>query len=247
MTHGDLRIPVGGERPYDVLVGRDCSASCPRCSAGRARVAVRAPADRCRGRADAVADDADRRGAARRCRSRCPTPRRARPSRWPRGCWDPLGRSRLHPYRRRGRGGRRRRHRPGRLRRRVLAARRARGAGPDQSARHGRRGGRRQDRRSTPRPARTWSARSTRRPACCATCPRWTPCRRPTCVAGLAEVVKCGLHRRPGDPRPDRGRPGGRRRPDRRRSLRELIERSMRVKARGRRRGPARVRACGRS
>ena len=46
------------------------------------------------------------------------------------------------------------------------------------------------------------------------------------------------LHRRPGDPRPDRGRPGGRVRPDRP-VLRELVERAIRVKAAG-----GRARTC---
>ena len=50
-------------------------------------------------------------------------------------------------------------------------------------------------------------------------------------VSGLAEIIKAGLHRRPGDPRPDRGRPG--RRPVRPpgQHTAELIERSIRVKA----------------
>ena len=83
--------------------------------------------------------------------------------------WSVLGRSRLHPHRRRRVGRRGSDHRPGRVRRRHLAARRAGRARADHAARHGRRRGRRQDRRSTPPRARTWSARSTRRPACCAT------------------------------------------------------------------------------
>ena len=34
-------------------------------------------------------------------------------------------------------------------------------------------------------------------------------------VAGMAEIIKARIHRRPGDPRPRRARPGGRARPHR--------------------------------
>ena len=134
-------------------------------------------------------------------------------------------------------------HRPGRLRRRDLAARRARScrcrprcsawSTPRSAARPA----------STPPRARTWSAPSTRRPACSPTSTRWSRCRAELSRAGRGGQVR--LHRRPGDPRPDRGRPG--RAPTGRPTPRELIERAVRVKADVVGRGPARDRARGRS
>ena len=49
------RIPVGGERPYDVLVGRDLLDALPRCCAGASRVAV-LHAPPLKGTADALAE-----------------------------------------------------------------------------------------------------------------------------------------------------------------------------------------------
>ena len=49
-------------------------------------------------------------------------------------------------------------------------------------------------------------------------------------VAGMAEIVKAGIHRRSGDPRPRRGRSAGRRRPGRNGAA-ELIRRAIQVKA----------------
>ena len=81
-------------------------------------------------------------------------------------CWEALGAGRLHPLRRGRHRRRRRHHRPGRLRRRHLAARRARSctcrprcwpwSTPPSAARPG----------STPAPARTSSAPSTSPPGC---------------------------------------------------------------------------------
>ncbi len=89
----------------------------------------------------------------------------------------------------------------------------------------GRRRRRRQDRRSTPRRARTWSARSISRPACSATWRRWRPFRPNEFTAGLAEVVKTGLIADPAILDLLEADPTGRV------HLRELIERSIAVKA----------------
>ena len=123
----------------------------------------------------------------------------------------PQGRHR-QPRRRRG-------HRRGRLRRRHLAARGGHRARADHAAGHGRRGRRRQDRHQHRRgqePGR-----------------RVPPARSRAGRPGDAGDVAAqrdrgrhgrdregGIHRRPGDPRPHRGRPGGRARPHRRRCCR---------------------------
>ena len=115
---------------------------------------------------------------------------------------------RLHPHRRDRRRRRRRHHRPGRLRRRDLAARGALDRGAHHRARHGRRGRRRQDRHQHRRgqePGRRLppAGRGAVRPG----------------GAGLAAGQRLRqragrghqgrVHRRPGDPRPDRVRPRG--------------------------------------
>ena len=174
----------------------------------RAQVARRAPADA--GRAGA------RRVRRRACAAagldvlapRCPTARRPRPPRSRPGCWEALGQA---GFTRSdavvGVGGGATTDLAG-LRRRDLAARGARGARADHPARHGRRGGRRQDRHQhrrgqEPRRRLPPAGRRALRPRRCS-----RRCRARSSSAGLAEVVKCGLHRRPGDPRPGRGRPG---------------------------------------
>ena len=122
------------------------------------------------------------------------------------------GRGQLHPDRRGRRRGRRSGDRPGRLRRRVLAARRALGAGRDVAAGHGRRRRRRQDRREHrggQEPRRRVPPASRRR---CAISPLWTLCRRIDLVAGLAEVVKCGFIADPEILSPGRGGSAGGRR-----------------------------------
>ena len=108
-------------------------------------------------------------------------------------CWDALGaagftRSDAVVTRRR-----RRDHRPGRVRRRHLAARGAGRARADHAARHGRRRRRRQDRhqhRRRQEPGRLLPRAGRRglRPR-----PAATRCRGADFVAGLGEVVKCGF------------------------------------------------------
>ncbi len=82
---------------------------------------------------------------------------------------------------------------------------------------------------STPPRARTSSAPSIRRPVSCATWPRWTPFRSTT-TSRARRGHQGRLHRRPGDPGPDRVRPPGRAHPARTHTS-ELIVRSIRVKA----------------
>ena len=173
---------------------RRCSAELPGLlgdGVARRSLVVHPPALAGRGRRGA--ERAARPGLRRRTRSRCPTARRPRPRRSRPRLLGGARRGRLHPLRRRRRRRRRRDHRPRRLRRRHLAARRARSctcrprcsawSTPPSAARPA----------STPPRARTWSAPSTSRPACSATSTCWRRCRAPSCVAGLAEVVKCGF------------------------------------------------------
>ena len=137
------------------------------------------------------------------------TRRRSRPC-----CWSVARAGRLHPLGCRRRRRRRRRHRPRRLRRRHLAARRARwctcrrpcSAMVDAAVG-------RQDRHQHRRGQEPRRARSTRRPACSATSTTLAtlPRARPRGRAGRGRQVR--VHRRPGDPRPRRGRPGRRDRP----------------------------------
>ncbi len=88
---------------------------------------------------------------------------------------------------------------------------------------------------STPPRARTWSARSTSRPGvlCDLDALATLPAARLRRRAGRGR--QGGLHRRPGDPRPRRGRPGGGRRRWDGPHLRELVERA--IAGQGRRRG----------
>ena len=202
-------------RRYDVLVGRGLGRRA-RAAARRLRPPRRRSCTRRLGppSAERLAARAARPRASSRCCCRCPTARRAKTAEVAAACWAALGRAGLHPQRRRRRRRRRRHHRPRRVRRGDLAARRPPGARAHDAARHGRRRGRRQDghqhgrgqepRRLLPRAGR----------ACCATSTRSPRCPPDDLVAGLAEVVKVGLHLRPRDPRPRRGRParGARRR-----------------------------------
>ena len=82
---------------------------------------------------------------------------------------------------------------------------------------------------STPPPARTWSARSTRRPACSATSTTLATLPPADYRAGAGRGGQVRLHRRPGDPRPDRAEDRDRPAP----TPRELVERAVRVKADG--------------
>ena len=162
-------------------------------------------------------------------RSSCPTARQAKTAEVAADCWEALGRGRLHPLRR-GRDVRRRRdHRPGRLRGRDLAARRAGRARPDHAARHGRRRGRRQDRhqhrrRQEPRRLLPRAGRRAVRPR-----PAARPCRAPSSSPAWARSSSAAS-----SPTPrssswsrttdadalDAGSP----------VLRELVERAIRVK-----------------
>ena len=245
-TDRDPRSAGRRPPPYDVVVGTGLLDGCRRLLGGRARGArcppagaARRPARRSARTLRAQGFEARRRRGARRrggqdrCRSRafcgrC-SGRRASPA--PTPSWSRRGS----------------RHRPRRIRRRHLAARRPGRAGPDHVARRWSTPPSAARPASTPRRARTSSAPSTRRPACSATSTtlddsaRATSCRR----AGRGRQVR--VHRRPGDPRPRRGRPGGRCSTRRGRGPRELVERSVRVKADVVVAGPARVRACARS
>ena len=117
---------------------------------------------------------------------------------------------------------------------------RARGPGADDAARHGRRRGRRQDRHQHRRgqePGRRVppaGRRALRPRPRSRRCPRDDYRRR----AGRGRQVR--LHRRPGDPRPHRGRPGRGRRPARRRA-RGARRAGDRGQGRRRRRGPHRA------
>ena len=203
------RIPVTGDTPYDVVIGtgpaRRAAGSARRAGSSGCWSSTRAPCGR-RGRPSR--DDLAAQGFSAFVGSRCPTPRRPRPPRWRRSCWGVLGQA---GFTRSdavvGVGGGATTD-LGRLRRGDLAARRAgrARARPRCSAWSTRRSAARPA--STPPRARTWSARSTRRPGCCATWPRWRRCRATTSSrAGRGGQVR--LHRRPGDPRPRRGRPRG--------------------------------------
>ena len=158
------RVTVAGAAPYEVVIGPGAQAELRRwCSAGtragrrRARAAA-GRRGRCRRRDAAV-------GRAWPPRpSSCPTARRPRPPRSPRGAWEEFGRLGLtRSDAVVGIGGGAVTDLAGFLAA-TWTARRPRRAGADQPARHGRRRGRRQDRHQHRRPARTWSAPSTRRP-----------------------------------------------------------------------------------
>ena len=187
------RIRVRGERPYDVVVGEGLLGELAALLAPQRAGRRRPPGRRCARRAEAVRADLEAQRPRRRTPSRCPTARRRRTSRSRPTCWDVLGQ--VGFTRTDAVVSRRRRcdHRPRRLRRGDLAARRAGGARADDAARHGRRRRRRQDRHQHRAPARTSSARSTRRPAslCDLTALETMP--RHDYVAGLAEVVKVGF------------------------------------------------------
>ncbi len=125
-------------------------------------------------------------------------------------CWDRLGAGGFHPLRRDRRARRGSDHRPRRLGRGRLAARGAGGAGADHPGRHGRRRGRRQDRhqhRPRQEPGRRVppAGRGAVRPRHARHAAGRRLRRRPR------RGGQVRLHRRPGDPRPDRGRPGRRR------------------------------------
>ena len=202
---------------------------------------------------------------ASRCRARAsPTARRPRPAEVAATCWDALGdagftRSDAVVTRRR-----RRDHRPGRLRRRDLAARRPGRARADDAARHGRRRGRRQDRhqhrrRQEPRRRVPRARRRALRPRAAgrpcrapSSSPAWprsssaasSPTRR-SCgssrsdparsTPALARAARAGRARDPGQGRRRRRRPQG----DRRRATGTLAARSSTTATRWRTRSSA--------
>ena len=229
MTHErDTILAVAGAAPYDVVVGHGLAdAAARRCSATASqRVALSVPT--------ASPSGPSRCSTRWRRRTTCSTLRAARR----RGRQDRRGRrrllggarrGRLHPLRRGGDRRRRRDHRPRRLRRRDLAARRPGRARADHAARHGRRGGRRQDRhqhRRRQEPGRLLprARRRALRPR-----PRSRTLPRAELVAGLGEVVKCGFIADPEILDLVEADPAAALDPDSA-VLRELVERAIRVK-----------------
>ena len=190
-----------------------CWPSCRACSARRPAGRRHPPADDDRpGRAGGPPA---RRGRARAdAGSTCPTPRRPRPPRW-RPAAGRCSAGRLHPVRRGGRRRRGRDHRPGRVRRGDLAARGRAGApcrprvlGMVDAAVGGKTG------------INTAEGKNLvgrfHEPAgvVCDLDVLATPAgRRPGRRPGRGGQVR--VHRRPGDPRPGRGRPGRGGRPGR--------------------------------
>ena len=208
----DRRTRWWRAEPYEVLVGRDLVGELPGCSPARCGwpCSIAAP----------LRQLAERIAGALRDAGLAPLPievpdaEAGKRIEVAEQCWERARRGGLHPYRRGGRGRRWRGHRPGRLRRGLLAARGALGAGGDLAARHGRRGRRRQDRRQHRRrqePGRRLppARRGALRPGYC-----WRPC-RPTTSRRAGRGGQVRLHRRPGDPRPDRGGSGRGGRPGR--------------------------------
>ena len=239
MTRDQDRASPRRQRPYEVVVGTGVLGELPGLlGTDVAQVARRAP----RGLAEIAGPVCGALPAAglRRCTPiRCPTARRPRPSRSRPGCWSALG----QPGFTRsdavvGVGGGATTDLAG-LRRRDLAARRARSCRcrPRCSPWSTRRSAARPA--STPPRARTSSARSTRRPACCATSATLDTLPRADYVGRPGRDHQGRLHRRPGDPRAHRGRPGRPPHARRRRTPRELVERAIRGQGRRRLRRPA--------
>ncbi len=83
-SHDVAVIPVGGEQPYQVLVGRDLPVELPRTAAGRGPGRRACTPRRCASWPSGSRPQLRAPGSAC-CRSRCPTPRRARRSRSPPG------------------------------------------------------------------------------------------------------------------------------------------------------------------
>ena len=218
------RIPVGGERPYEVVVGTGVLSELPgliggRQAGGRAADGQQAstvfvihagsvaqiahPA--CRALADAgdrvVAEQVPDGEAAKR------VPVAA--GLWSRLAAERVGRTDCVCRHRRGRGDR-----SGRLRRGDLAARGPGRARPDDAAGHGRRGDRRQDRGR--HPGRQEPRRRVLRPGRGAGRPGHAGDGAAGRLRGRAgRDHQGGLRRRPGHPGPGGGRPGGRHRPAR--------------------------------
>ena len=196
---------------------------------GAARGGGRAPAAAAPTAAGAASRPATAGVDARRC-SRCPTARRPRPSRSPRGCWDALGAA---GFTRSdavvGVGGGATTDLAGFVAATWLRGVRGRaGARPRCSAWSTPRSAARPA--STPRDGKNLVG-AFHPPAgvlCDLDAARDAAARRLRSRAGRGGQVR--LHRRPGDPRADRGRPGRGADPARPCS-RELVERAVRVKA----------------
>ncbi len=207
-----VTVEVAVDPPYPVIIGTGLLGELVRLLDGRHKVAIlhQPPLAQT---AEAVRNASGRQGNRR--------PPHRNPGR--RGRQGPA-RRRLHlggarPHRARPQGRRRqprrrRGHRRGRVRRGHLAARRGHRARAHHAARHGRRGRRRQDRhqhRGGQEPGRRVppAVRGAGRPGDAGD------------VAAQRDRRRHGrdrqgrIHRRPGDPRPHRGRPGGGARPDR--------------------------------
>ena len=211
MSEPDVGSPVAADaRRTTSSSGTACSASCPGCCGDGVRGSrvVHPQALPATGPTRSATTSADGR-VRRRTRSRCRTARTAKTAEVAAYCWEALGQAgftRSDAVVGVGGGAD---HRPGRLRGRDLAARRARRARADHAAGHGRRRGRRQDRHQHRRGQEPGRRVPPARRRCSATWPRWRRCRRHDCQrAGRGGQVR--LHRRPGDPRPGRGRPGRR-------------------------------------
>ena len=205
------RIPVGGERPYEVVVGAGVLGELPGLVGEKAgTVFVIHAASVSAHRAPGLPRARGRR-LPRAAPSRCRTARRPSRSRSRPGCgpgWPP--RASAAPTcivgDRRGRGDR-----PGRVRGGDLAARGPGRARPHHAARHGRRRDRRQDRDRHPggqEPGRRVprARRGAGRPGHAGD----GAARRLRGRAGRDH--QGGVRRRPGHPGPGRGRPGGRHR-----------------------------------
>ena len=209
------RIDVTGERPYPVLVGRDVRAQLPATVADLGATtamlvhqpALAEAAEEVRGALAAAGIDAHR--------VEIPDAEEGKSLAVAGFCWEVCGRvgltrSDVVDLARRGSG-----HRPRGLRRRHLDARRAGGARADDAAGDGRRRGRREDRHQhrggqEPRRGVPRAVGGARRPRHA----RHPPARRDR--RGQRGDHQGGVHRRPDDPRPRRGRPGRGARPRRR-------------------------------
>ena len=218
----DRPIRVAGPAPYDVVVGHGVQDAAAR-DAGRRRTPGRAGA---RARGSTVGP-----AAATRCSTcRCPRARPRRPPTVVADCWERLGEAGFTRSDAVVTVGRRRDHRPRRLRRRDLAARRPRRARADLAAGDGRRRGRRQDRHRHRARARTWSAPSTSRPGVLCDLDLLATLPAGELVSGLARWSSAASSPTPRSSTWSRRTP---RPPATRGSdvLAELVERAVRVKA----------------
>ena len=201
------RIPVRGEQPYDVVVGTGVLGELPALVGPQATsVMVIAPKG-----LDEISWPVSHalQGAGYQVHTaEVPAGEAAKDISVAAATLVPAGGQPDHPERLRRRRRRRGRHRPGRVRRRDLAARGAAGAGADHAAGHDRRRGGRQDRGGHPggqEPGRRVppARRGAGRPGCAGNAAAGRVRQR----AGRDRQGR--VHRRPGHPGADRGRPGG--------------------------------------